>query len=163
MRGILGLCNLTNQVNSISYHLVTGRAFWAQEKRRACAPAVSSRSATLVALFFARLLAIALAGERLLHALLFARLEVEGVPLHLFDDVLGLHLPLETTKGILERLTFLYANLCQSNTPQFFPVGNTSVTGTLSAQLQATSPDDEPGRTLEEDHGAQFVTMPSGG
>ena len=78
----------------------------------------------LVALFLAGFLAIALAGQRLLHALLFARLEVEGVPLHLFDDVLGLHLAFKATQGILERLTFLNANLCQSNTPQFLPSRN---------------------------------------
>ena len=46
-------------------------------------------------LFFARFLSGALARERGLHTLLFARLQVEGVTLNLLDDVFLLHLALE--------------------------------------------------------------------
>lgn len=87
-------------------------------------PAASETADFLIALLFTCLLTVALARERLFYALLLARFEVKGVPLHLFDDVLGLHLALKATQGILERLTFLNANLCQSNTPQFLPSRN---------------------------------------
>ncbi len=53
------------------------------------------------------LLPVPLACKCFLHALLFAWFQVEGVTLDLFDDVLRLHLPLETTKSILQGLALL--------------------------------------------------------
>ena len=50
-----------------------------------------------------------------LHALVLARFEVKGVTLDLLDDVFLLHLPLEATKGILQRLALLQSNFCQSH------------------------------------------------
>jgi len=52
-------------------------------------------------LLFASLFATTLASERLFHALLFAGLQVVGVTLHLFDDVLLLDLALKPTQGVL--------------------------------------------------------------
>lgn len=64
-------------------------------------------------LLLTNLLPVALACQCFLHTLLLARLQVKRVALHLFDDVLGLHLALETAQRILERLAFLYSNFCQ--------------------------------------------------
>ena len=64
-------------------------------------------------LLFAHFLTIPLPGERLFDTLFFARLQIEGVALDLFDDVFGLYLALEAAQGILERFPFLYSNLCQ--------------------------------------------------
>ncbi len=46
--------------------------------------------------FLARLLAIALPRQRLLNALLFSRFQIIGVAFNFLDDVLLLHLALET-------------------------------------------------------------------
>ncbi len=67
----------------------------------------------LLVLFFAHFLAIPFASQRLFHALLLARLQIKGVALDLFDDVLGLHLALEAPQGILKRFTLLNSNFCQ--------------------------------------------------
>ncbi len=64
-------------------------------------------------LLFTNLLPVAFACECFLHALLLAGLQVKGVALYLFDNVLRLHLPLETTKSILQRLAFLNTYFCQ--------------------------------------------------
>src|SRR5579875_849310 len=64
-------------------------------------------------LLLANFLAIALACKGFLDAALFAWLQVEGVTLDLFDDVLGLHFALEAAQGVLERFPFLNTNLCQ--------------------------------------------------
>jgi hypothetical protein len=68
---------------------------------------------TELILLFSCLLAIPLARECFLDALLFTGLQVEAVTLHFLDDVLGLHLALEAPQCIFKRLAFLYANLCQ--------------------------------------------------
>ncbi len=52
-------------------------------------------------LLFASLLAAALARQRFLHALFFARLEVKGMTLHFLNDVLLLDLALKTAQGVL--------------------------------------------------------------
>ena len=52
-------------------------------------------------LLFTCLLAAALARQRFFHALLFARLEVEGVTLHFLDNVLLLDFSLKTPQGVL--------------------------------------------------------------
>ena len=68
---------------------------------------------TELVLLFTDLLAIPFACECFLHAFLFAWFQVKGVALDLFDNVLRLHLPLETTKSILQGLAFLNTNFCQ--------------------------------------------------
>ena len=69
----------------------------------------------------ADLLSIPLSGQRLLDALFLSRLEVERVLLYFFDDVLRLDLALETTKGILQRLSLLKPDFSHStDTPQLF-------------------------------------------
>lgn len=67
---------------------------------------VENRTKCLV-LFLTNLLAIPLACQCFLHALLLAGLQVKGVTLDFLDDVFLLHLALETTKSILKGLTLL--------------------------------------------------------
>jgi len=70
-------------------------------------------------LLFTSLLAIPLARQSCLDATLFTGFEVVGVTLYFLDNVFLLNLTLEPTQRILERLAFLYANLCQlSHTPK---------------------------------------------
>ena len=59
------------------------------------------------------LLAIALARQRLFHALLFTGLQIKRVTLDFLDNVFSLHLALEAPQGILKGFAFLYSNLCQ--------------------------------------------------
>lgn len=66
----------------------------------------------------ANFLAAALAGKCLFDALLFTRLQVEGMLLHFLDDVFLLNFPLETPQGILDGLTVLNANFGHSKHPQ---------------------------------------------
>ena len=68
----------------------------------------------------ALLLAVALAGERLLGAALVARLQVEGVLLDVLDDVFLLHFSLETSQRALDRLTFLNFTSAISYSPPSF-------------------------------------------
>ena len=49
---------------------------------------------------FAALFSSTLSSQRLLHAALLARLQIKGVTLHVLNDVLGLHLALESTQSI---------------------------------------------------------------
>src|SRR5438067_2380858 len=46
---------------------------------------------------------------------LLARLRIVGVTPHFFNDVFRLNLPLEPTKGILQRLAVLQSNFCQTH------------------------------------------------
>lgn len=64
-------------------------------------------------LLFPSLLTIPLARQRFLYATFFAWFQVEGVTLYFLNDVLRLHLALESAQSILKRLAFLHANLCQ--------------------------------------------------
>jgi hypothetical protein len=75
----------------------------------------------LLVLLFPSLLAIPLARQRLFYTALFAWFQVEGVTLYFLDNVLRLYLALEAAQSILKRLAFLYANLCQRNTPPTWP------------------------------------------
>ena len=68
-------------------------------------------------LLFTDLLAITLASQRFLHALLFTRLQIKRVTLDFLDNVFGLHLALKTPQGILKGFALLNSNLCQKNTP----------------------------------------------
>lgn len=86
-----------------------------------------SRTERSSVLFLANLLAIPLACQGFLDALLLAGLQVEGVALDFLDDVFLLHLALEAAKSILEGLTLLQTNFCQcKNTPLPGPLANTS-------------------------------------
>lgn len=60
----------------------------------------SSIGAFFLVLLLADLLTIPFASERFFDALFFARFQIEGVTLDLFDNVFGLHLALEATQGI---------------------------------------------------------------
>jgi hypothetical protein len=82
--------------------------------------------ATLI-LLFTCLFTAAFARQSFLHALLFARLQVEGVPLDLLDDVFLLHFALEPAQGILEGFALLESYFCQTeNTPKPVPLGRDS-------------------------------------
>src|SRR5215510_7864862 len=74
-------------------------------------------------LLFASFLAVPFAGKRFFHALLLARLEIEGVPLHFFNNVFLLHFSLKAAQGVLQRFALLYSNFCQTDTPPISPVG----------------------------------------
>ena len=52
-------------------------------------------------LLFASFFAVPFAGKRFFHALFLARLEIEGVPLHLFNNVFLLDLSLKAPQGVL--------------------------------------------------------------
>jgi hypothetical protein len=65
----------------------------------------------------AHLLPGTLSRQSLLDPALRSRLQIKGVALHVFDDLFGLHLALESAQGILQGLTFLQSNLCQINHP----------------------------------------------
>jgi hypothetical protein len=58
-------------------------------------------------LFFPCLLATAFACQRFLYPPSLAGLEIKGVTLYFFYDVLLLHFPLKATQGIFQRLAFL--------------------------------------------------------
>ena len=66
---------------------------------------------------FPNLFSGTLARQGLLYPTLGARLEVEGMTLHLFNDVFRLNLALEPPQGILDGLTLLQSNFCQIITP----------------------------------------------
>ena len=82
---------------------------------------------------FASFLAIPLACQCCLHAALLTGLQVVGVTLDFLNDVLLLYLPLEPAQRILERLAFLYTNLCQKNPPPNPPNGTSYDTGVIAA------------------------------
>jgi len=69
--------------------------------------------------FAPHLLAVALAGERLLGAALVTRLQVEGVLLDILDDVFLLHLPLEAPESALDRLALLNLHFSHENHTPF--------------------------------------------
>jgi hypothetical protein len=60
------------------------------------------------------LLPVSFAGQRLLGPELLARLQIEGMPFDLFDDVFLLNLPLEAAKGVFKRFALLKLNFCQT-------------------------------------------------
>jgi len=79
---------------------------------------IAPNGARQLVLLLANLLAIPLACQCFLHALLLTGLQVKGVTLHFLDDVFLLHLALKAAKSILEGLTLLQTNFCQcKNTP----------------------------------------------
>jgi hypothetical protein len=59
-------------------------------------------------------LAVAFARQRRFHAALFARWHVELVTLHVFDDVLLLHLAFEAAERAFQRFSFADFNFCQA-------------------------------------------------
>jgi len=94
-----------------------------------CLAAAALIVAHLIRLF-STLFSRALPRQSLLHALLLARFEVKGVTLDLLNDVFLLHLSLEATKGILQRLALLQSNFCQSD---HLPTNNQSRTLKLTS------------------------------
>lgn len=75
-------------------------------------------------LFFACLLATAFTRQRFLHALLLARLQVEGVTLDLLDDVFLLYLTLEAAQCIFEGFSLLESDFSQTDyTPKLVLFG----------------------------------------
>jgi len=75
-------------------------------------------------LFFARFLPAALSSQGFLHALLLARFQVKGVSLDLLDDVFLLYLAFESAQCVLEGLTLLNSDFCQTaHTPKLVPFG----------------------------------------
>jgi hypothetical protein len=72
-------------------------------------------------LLFSNLFAGTLSRQGFFHAALRPRLQIKGVTLYLFNDVLGLNLALKPTQRILDGLTFLQSNFCQSIHPQTRP------------------------------------------
>jgi hypothetical protein len=68
-------------------------------------------------LFFPSFLARPLAGQRSLHSLLLAGLQVKGVALNLLNNVFLLHFTLEAAQSVLEGLTLLKPDFCQTDTP----------------------------------------------
>jgi len=82
---------------------------------------ISRRFITSI-LLFTSLLAVPLARQSCLDAFLFAGLQVVGVTLYFLDNVLLLHLPLESAQSIFQRFAFLNANLRQRVTPPNVPL-----------------------------------------
>src|SRR5437868_42653 len=85
-----------------------------------CLAAAAPNCANLIR-FSADFFSGTLSRQSLLHSALLARLQVVGVTLHFLNDVLRLHLALEATKGVLQRLTLLQSNFCQIHHPQTSP------------------------------------------
>lgn len=88
---------------------------WGSRSSRA-APG-EERPFTASILFFACLLARPFARQRGFHSLLLARFQVKGVSLDLLDYVFLLYLAFEAAKRVLEGLTLLQPNFCQTDTP----------------------------------------------
>src|SRR5271166_2777821 len=63
----------------------------------------------------------ALSCQSLLHSALLARLQVVRVTLNVLNDVFRLNLAFEPTEGVLQRLTLLQSNFCQTHHPQTSP------------------------------------------
>jgi hypothetical protein len=57
--------------------------------------------------------AVALAGESFFGAALFPWLQVEGMPLDLFNDVFLLYFPFKPSQSAFERLAILQMDFCQ--------------------------------------------------
>jgi hypothetical protein len=95
-------------------------------------------------LLFAKLLAGTLARQRLLHAALRTRLQVEGVTLHFFNDVFRLNLALKSPQGVLDRFALLQSDFCQFNHP---PAGATLASLSLYYSAPLCRNSTEPIRT----------------
>jgi hypothetical protein len=63
--------------------------------------------------FPATLLPVSFTRQRLFNAQFLARLQVERMPLDLFNDVFLLHLTLEAPEGVLQSFTFLESDFSQ--------------------------------------------------
>jgi hypothetical protein len=66
-------------------------------------------------LLFTGFLPTPLARQGFLHALLFTRLQIEGVTLNLLDDVFLLHFALKPAQSIFEGLTLLKSDFSHLN------------------------------------------------
>ena len=72
------------------------------------------RPSRKLVLLFAGLFSAPLASQSFLNALFFARLQVEGMTLHFFDDVFLLHLAFETSKRVFEGFALLNTDFSQN-------------------------------------------------
>jgi len=88
---------------------------------------------------FTSFLAIPLARQSCLYALLLAGLQVVGVTLDFLDDVFLLYLPLEPAQSIFERFAFLNTNLCQKIPPPNLPWGLFYDTGNTGLRVKRKS------------------------
>jgi hypothetical protein len=70
-------------------------------------------SVLLLIAFFARFLSIAFPRQRLLHAAFLTGLQIEGMPLDFFDNVLLLDFTFEPAQGVFKRLALLNPNFGQ--------------------------------------------------
>lgn len=70
----------------------------------------TARKIALFVPLFARFLAVTFPRQSLLHAALLTRLQVEGMPLNLLDNVLLLCFSFEPAQGVLKRFTLLNPN-----------------------------------------------------
>ena len=68
----------------------------------------------LLVVFPSNLLSIALPSQCLLDTLLLSWLQIKGVLLYFFNNILGLDLSLKATESIFQRLSFLKLNLSHS-------------------------------------------------
>jgi len=84
--------------------------------RPAIAPAPASWGVRLFDLPTA-LLPVTLPGESCLDTLFFSWLQIERMPLDLFDDVFLLHFSFEASKGIFKCFALLKSYFRQINTP----------------------------------------------
>jgi len=64
--------------------------------------------------FPATFLPVSLACQSLFDPQFLTRLQIEGMPLDLFNDVFLLHLPLEAPKGVFQGFTVLESDFCQN-------------------------------------------------
>jgi hypothetical protein len=106
---------LSRQLQSKQLNAFRNR--WSKKGRCWAAAPLCSKLLLLSAGFFPG----ALSRQRFFYSALRTWLQVERVTLYFFDDVLGLNLALEPTQGILDGLTLLQSNFCQSVHPQPSP------------------------------------------
>jgi len=90
------------------------------QQEKAAAPGSGPDGCELI-LLFPNLLSGTLARQSLLQPALLARFQIVGVTLHFLNDVFGLNLAFESTKGVLERLALLQSNFCHAHHPQTSP------------------------------------------
>jgi hypothetical protein len=83
--------------------------------------------APFLVLLFSSFFAAALSRQRFFYALSFAGFQIERVTFHFLDYVLGLYLPFEPAKRVLEGFTLLKSDFSQLNyTPKLVLTGPVS-------------------------------------
>jgi hypothetical protein len=108
--------NRLRSASSISNHLLVKTPSSARN-----GPPEQRTARLFLVLFLACFLAAALASQRFFDSLSLARLQVKGVTFYFLDNVLSLHLPLESSQRVFEGLTLLKSNFRQKTTPPTRP------------------------------------------